>query len=415
MFIAPSDINYKNMDIDTIRKLSKKSSDTHTVFTPTTFKDPKLNELSQSNPYATVNYRKSWWQGLLQNLGFRTNYDTYLESMKLQAQEYDNQLRMKEYQENYDSPASQAMREREAGLNPDLTGNISAGESPILGDDGNPPVAPEADDFAKVTEFGASILQGVQVAFGLFGDMQNIRKMTMENESSMQNLVKTAWKSIIPDIYEARNNSQDGSVSVYNHYYKLKHQFGEFMSKKQFDRFVSRVNAFSDTAEGWEMMYDQQSRKAKARKSMFQDLAPESYSEFDDVMKDIGDALGNMAMEVFWTGQQNQLDFNKEYNGKVAGRLTSNPNDLVLSDQAVKAGENDLHLQENQMDLSDYQKQLRSTFKQIIDDLDRRADQGNKFAAVAKGVLSVILMGNLPMPSFSRTTGPKGTNTSFSF
>lgn len=388
-------------------------SKTYNVFTPTSYANKKRDSLSQSNPYANVDYRQSWIQRLLEQIGFRTNKDAYLESMALQAKEYDNELSQKFYNEDYDSPLAQADRERQAGLNPNLTGNVSAGESSPMVDDGNPPVAPVADDLNVVQGFASAVLNGVQAAFGIAGDLQGLRSMKIDNESKTMNLVKSAWNMIIPDLYENRNDLQSGRIDVNSYYNSLKKQFGHSMSKKQFDLFVNRVNAFANSAEGWSMVYNTQSNKAKARKSMFSEIAdPDQYSEWDDVMTGIADELSSLAFDVNKKSLENQKYYqenvvpeelqNKEhyeqaFDPTTAARIASNPDDLRLT--------------ENAREMSDYNRVLRSSFKGIMDKLDKLGDKGNKVAPIVKAVLSVWLMGMMPSINVSRTAGKFGMST----
>lgn len=361
--------------------MSMDTSSQHQVFTPGQHgKD--YQSLANANPYSNVTYRQSWIQKLLENLGFRTNKDAYLESMALQAKEYDSQILQKEFNEKYDSPIEQVQRERAAGLNPDLTGNVSAGESQSPVDDGNPPIAPQADDLAIVQNFASGVLNGVQAAFGIAGQLQSLRSIKLDNESKTMQMVKSAWNMIIPDIYENRNDLESGRIDVNNYYNSLKKQFGHTMSKKQFDIFVNRVNQFANSAEGWKMVYDTQTNKAKSRKSMFQEMSSDSYSEWDDIMQVTGDELGHLAYHVYKTGLQNQKVFNENYDAATAAKLQSNPDDLQIK--------------HNQRVMSDYQTSLRSSFKSIMDKLDGLANRGNHVAPIVKAVLSAWLLGMIP-------------------
>lgn len=355
----------------------------NSVFTPNLDQfHGEYKDLAAANPYANPDYRQSWWQKTLHNLGFRTNYDSYLEGMNLQAKEYENNLLLKQRDEEYDSPLQQAQREREAGLNPNLTGNVSSGESSPLRDDGNPPVAPEADDLGLVQGFASAVLQGVQAAFGLAGSIQNLRSVRLDNESKTMQMVKSAWSMIIPDLYENRNDLESGRVDVNNYYNSLHKQFGHTMSKKQFGNFVNRVNQFANSAEGWKMVYDTQAQKAKARKSMFEQFAGESYSEWDDIMQIIGDSLGNLAFQVNKSGLENQKEYNENFDAGTAAKLASNPDELRIT--------------HNQRTMSDYQVSLRNSFKSIMDRLDGLSDKGNHIAPIVKAVLSAWLLGMIP-------------------
>lgn len=402
MFISPSDIKVKNMSfllpgllinsaVRGQKKLKASQADTYKVYQPGQHGSAYQN-LADQNPYANVTYRQSWIQKLMENLGFRTSKDAYLESMALQAKEYDNQIAQKEYNETYDSPVAQAQREKLAGLNPNLTGNVSAGESQAPVDDGNPPVAPVADDLDIVQNFASGILNGVQAAFGLYGQLQSITGLRLGNESNMMNLVKSAWSMIIPDWYENRNDSQEARIDVSNYYNSLKRHFGHTMSKKNFDNFVNRVNAFANSAEGWQMVYDTQTKKAKARKSMFQEISdPDSYSEWDDIMSVVGDELGSLAFDTTKKTMQNSKEYQEGYSG--AERAANEKQSSLES----------LHAAKNANELSDYQVNLRKSLQSILGKLDKLENKGNKVAPIVKAVLSVWLMGMMPsLPGFSR-------------
>lgn len=140
-----------------------------------------------ANPYANMDYRQSFWQKVLSGLGFRTNYDAYKESMALQAKEYDAQMAQKAYNEQFDSALAQTQRLREAGINPDIAGDVSAGESQSPVDDGNPPVPPQADDFGLVSQglqsLGAMAINSVQMALGFAKDFQSLRQMRIDSNT----------------------------------------------------------------------------------------------------------------------------------------------------------------------------------------------------------------------------------------
>lgn len=432
MFIAPSDLKLFFMSfllpsllVGKAVKKAKNSLSKNPPQSSFNVYNPDLSlhgsdyqTLAANNPYANVSYRQSWIQKLLESLGFRTNKDSYLESMALQAKEYDNQLLQKEYNETYDSPIEQAKRESLAGLNPDLTGNISSGESAAPVDDGNPPIAPEADDLNLVQQFASGILNGVQAAFGLYGQIQSIDQLKMQNEGSMMNLVKSAWSMLIPDWYDNFNN--DGvrtSIDVNKYWNNLHQKFGHSMSKRQFSRFVDRVNSFANSAEGWKMVYDTQTNKAKARKSMFREFADESYSEWDDVMSLIGDELGNLAFRV----NKLTLQGDEKYQGELRPEELANkleyqqaldPNRMVQNEMTIS--DNEAAISGFNRQMAEYQNLLRGSFKGIMSKLESLENKGSKVAPIVKAVLSVWLMGMMPSVSFSRTAGKFGMSTSAS-
>lgn len=383
------------------KKMSKNPT-THTVFSPDLDKHGEAyQDLASNNPYSDVEYRQSWIQKMLEKLGFRTNKDAYLESMALQAKEYDNAILQKEYDENYNSPLQQAFRESLAGLNPALQGDISAGEASPLRDDGNPLVAPVADDLQIVQGFASAVLSSVQTAFGLYGDLQSLRGLKLDNqakrvanESNTMSLVKEAYKMIIPDIYENRNSLSDGYVNVDNYYNSLHRQFGNSMSRKQFKRFVDRVNAFANSAEGWNMLYSVQDSKAKNRKSLFKEIAdPDQYSEWDDVMFAVSDEIASLPFDIWKKKSENDKRYetdvrpeeltNKEayeqaFDPTTAAKIASNPADLSLK--------------RNQVEMSNYQLSLRDSFRGIMSKLSKLEDKGNTAASIVKAIISISIL-----------------------
>ena len=146
------------------------------------------------------------------------------------------------------------------------------------------------------------------------------------------------------------------------------------------------------------MVYDTQSNKAKSRKSMFREFSDESYSEWDDIMQGIGDALGDLAFKVQESGLRKDLEYNESFDAETAAKLESNPDDL--------------RIRHNEREMSDYQNQLRSSFRSIMNKLDSLEKKGNHIAPIVKAVLSTWLMGMMPsisLPSRSKTvtSGPK--------
>lgn len=113
------------------------------------------------NPYSTQYMKQTGWDKLLNSLGFRSSYD---EAEALRQQNYDlwqSQYNEMQRQEQYNSAVEQVEREREAGLNSDLNGNVDSGQS------AEAPAANYADmagAFTKGTEQFGKFMQGVSSA-----------------------------------------------------------------------------------------------------------------------------------------------------------------------------------------------------------------------------------------------------------
>lgn len=393
-----------------------KVSTTHSVFTPDLSKHGvKYQGLASANPYANVEYRQSWMQKFLERIGFRTNKDAYLESMALQAQEYDNALMQKEYDEKYNDPLAQAERERAAGLNPNLTGNVSSGEASPIQDDGNPPIAPEADDLSLVQNFATAALSGVQFAFGIAKDIQSLRSMKLDNLGKSDDFTMNALLNVIPEVYD----SQSGIdwVNVPNYYNSFKKAYGNVMSKRQFERFVKRASAFQEGLAFRTKEFKTRNERATDRKSFFRSTSgDEDYSEVDDVMFDISKVLSNLSTKVFKRQSDVALKRADADEAKIANDITEenyvrperyNREYEYLQNRSTKGQALAENMQdsaaarvaENNADMSDYQMLLRDSFKDIMGKLNERADKGNKFAVIAQAILSAILLNTIQLPS----------------
>lgn len=393
------------------KKMSANSPLSHSVYTPDLSKHGQsYQELAANNPYANVNYRQSWIQKMLSVLGFRTNYDAYLEGMNLQAQEYDNALLQKEYDEQYNSPLAQAEREREAGLNPNLTGNVSAGESSPLMDDGNPPVPPVADDLQMITGFAGSVLQGIQIAVGLAGSFQNLQAMKLENNSKLASFAEDAILHILPESYE--DSSGVDWSSAENYFPKLQKLYGPLMSKRQFRKFVGLANNFAEGLSTGSKKWSLYNSRASARKSHYGLVSGSDYSEQDEVMRIISGELSDMALKL-WK-DRNEADDKKalndiDYQNMVVPQENKNAQEYAqgytgaekasLDKQsalnAVNISGSEAGIKHNEKEMSDYRTSLRSSFDGIMKKLQDSSDKGNSFASVAKMVLSVLLIKEL--------------------
>lgn len=82
----------------------------------------QYDQLFANNPYRNLTYKKSAWQDFASWMGFRTKADDFVEQARINAQEYDASIFSMMQQNQYNSPEQQALRERAAGLNPDILG-----------------------------------------------------------------------------------------------------------------------------------------------------------------------------------------------------------------------------------------------------------------------------------------------------
>lgn len=96
------------------------------------FKGTDYWDLYQANPYANVSFEQTFWD----KIGLSNKYDDNVLANQLAYNEYNASLAQKMYDENfakkqladereYNSPINQVKLQKQAGLNPDLTGGVS--------------------------------------------------------------------------------------------------------------------------------------------------------------------------------------------------------------------------------------------------------------------------------------------------
>lgn len=146
------------------------------------------DKLFASNPYRNLNYKKSFWQNFASALGFRTDADRFLEDAQVNAAEYDAGIFSMMQQNQFNSPAAQASRMRDAGLNPDLlgTGDVAAAASPT--EDPNGMSQNVGDEFS---DFGNTVASVFSRAMTIFKDFKSLEQMnTIIDSQNIDNAVK---------------------------------------------------------------------------------------------------------------------------------------------------------------------------------------------------------------------------------
>lgn len=390
------------------KNYNKKNTLSHKVFDPNlSIHGKDYQELAENNPYANVQYRQSWIQKMLSGLGFRTNYDAYLEGMNLQAQEYDNALLQKEYDENYNSPLAQAQREREAGLNPNLTGNISSGEASPLQDDGNPPVPPQANDLEMVSSFAGACLQGVQTAFAVAGDLQSLRSMRLQNQGKeIQNnkdfmgFTQEALMKVLPEVYD--DQSGIDWTKAMNFYEPLKKAFGKTMSKQQFRNMLNQAGVFQYGLDFKESEFGKRSNYADKRIKFFKDTTGKGWSDTDEgmraVVQPLSDLRYDLEKDTLETEDKKQLnEYDRQMNVVPKKNYKDEQYEIYRDGKTEALQHNrglvlDNDLKNEELKMRRYKYKLRKTFDKIMGNLQDLSNKGNGFADVLQLVLSTILL-----------------------
>lgn len=410
------------------KNYNKKNTLSHNVYEPDLSKHGQAyQELAANNPYSNVNYRKSWMQKVLSGLGFRTNYDAYLEGMNLQAQEYDNALLQKEYDEQYNSPLAQAQREREAGLNPNLTGNVSSGEASPLQDDGNPPVAPVADDLQTVTQFASSVIDGVQAAFSLASGVTDLRGKMLDNRAKQLGQIGQEDKLAFDALLNVLPANSDEPLNYNQLYSQFRKAYGGHIKKRYFPSFVNRALAFQNGLAFQDVKYRTSNSRAGSRKEFYVKTSGQDYSEENGAMRAVSSVLSDLSLAVFEATSHATIKGSKaseaksqndiKYEEDVRPVLMANEKTYNENLDPAKLAKNDMATSDEQLAIlrnerlqSDLNKAMHNAYRSMFQKLDKLEDNGSWYAPYLKLAISAFLLGNTPSMPISINTGSRTYN-----
>ena len=145
-------------------------------------------------------YQQSWWDKLGNWIGFNTKEDSYRLELERLAKEFDTKMQLQNVTDDYNSEASQAARQRAAGINPDLNGVDSGSAS------SSAPSAPDSAGLAPIEQMTTfqevepvlSTVSGiVRTALGdvsgLLGMFQDLRSRSLSNDASLLNNITSAY------------------------------------------------------------------------------------------------------------------------------------------------------------------------------------------------------------------------------
>ena len=177
------------------------------------------DQLYAANPYRGLTYNKSWWQSLLESMGFRTSYDTWREQAQVNANEYDARIAELMQQNEFNDPSAQAARERLAGINPDLLGIGDVAEAASQAPDPNGMQPNPADDFQQ---FGETFMGVLGKTLTLYRDFKGL--------SELDNLIEAGDLDNVKRMYESIDS-----------FVQSRFQEGDFNNRSSYLKAVSRI------------------------------------------------------------------------------------------------------------------------------------------------------------------------------
>ena len=150
------------------------------------FNKKQNNAVSQNNISTTANnpyngidpsQQMSGWQSFLDRIGL-TNYEgKYRYAQDVLSNQWETENALREQDKLYNSPAEQAKRQRDAGLNPDFNG-VQAFEGTTAGNPASsgvlPTPAPEVEQ--SLGNIAQGLFNGIQMALGLRSGLIDLRQ-----------------------------------------------------------------------------------------------------------------------------------------------------------------------------------------------------------------------------------------------
>lgn len=353
-----------------------------------------------SNPYANFDYRHTWWQRLWEGLGFRSKFDEYRDSMALNAREYDAQLAEKAHNEQYDSALEQVERQRQAGLNPDLAGNVDAGSSSGLEPDPNAPISPGYNDPEPVIRGFANTVMGIfTTAFGFAKDALSLQQIknsvdagNIDNTLSLFNLGYKTAVSYIPSTYpkDFPNWVNQASDLAFQ-------EMSPLLSRRQSKVFKNQLKALYSSAPIQADQWDAWLKNAKGKINTLQQYQSEFWGDgSDEVISDAARVIAKYTDKYLRESSragavsaENQAKYLENLDSSLQASVENTTNKRNLEGASIDAI-------------------LNQALNEIMTDLRDRSESGKRGHQFASAAL--LLFSLFRMINFSKSSGFVGNN-----
>lgn len=310
----------------------------------------EYDQLFASNPYRNLNYKKSFWQNIWSQLGFRTGADAFRENAQVNAAEYDAAIFSMIQQNQFNSPQRQAQRMRAAGLNPDLqgVGDVASAASPVEDPNGMPD-ANETDEATKaaslVTGFASNCLNALGLASNLFktsAEIKNIntamKGIQLDNNKKAVDLIDQIIVGSVPlSAWSSQSGVDDYFHSIDLSNYGFAPDFLDSANKILEDR----RDSFKNNADILESVYKRYGFVKGINETKMTGLVPDKMSPYsgDDMFNVFLEAYSNIARQVLDLEQVNELVEQRDLvpqeqlNREITG-------DIMTDNLSAKNGEN---------------------------------------------------------------------------
>lgn len=377
-----------------------------------------LNKVLAANPYKNQarNYFQSPWQTWLAGLGFRTESDAWRENMGVQSAEYDAQMALMQYQNEYNSPSAQAARMREAGLNPDLQGIGDVAQAAMPGDDPSTPMQSTGAE-GTASELANFCMNAFTTALGITQGLQGMAGVHLDNvmkkvsiDKGISDFAKEMWPYMLP---ESPDPSAGDGLDLYANPTSWKaaalsnaQKFAGRIRPRYRKQMIETMQQYWESGPGQAESYDAWKKRVQERRGYYSERGT-FYSDVDDVLQDIVDPLVQMSQKIFSQNQSTQLA-----EGQAAQNVAEYQEKLYddngLDPRAESAARN------SQNALTDTNASAVNTLNESVNDIIQNLQRTAKNESGLKGALAnvaLVLMAsvrlwlaNVGMPSISSSS-----------
>ncbi len=381
---------------------------------------------SVSNPYANPYVNQTWWDKFVNSLGFRSSYD---EAEALRKQNYDiweSQQQEQIRQEQYNSPEEQVERQRDAGLNPDLNGNVDSGTSaePMSANyaDMAPAFAKGREDFGK---FMNGISQAMQLGLSLASVIPDIKGKMISNTLSelgfldkMPGIAQTLFDLGVSSGIDFEGFDFSGKIpgSPDSPYSLLSSSIYEAIPKKYRKTFSDYLALYATSSKGVarkaSLKADESEGVSRAYDSLPEYVTKKANKELLDPTCEIVSLLADVQLKTLKSEARLQQEL---YN-------TMKSDNFKKYSAQYEAEKESFNAQLQQALAAQYQagnsKIIFGALNEIFLKLKEQTDKGGIKGFLSSGVLSAlgaVVSGMVPSVSFSGSVSDKGASVSHSF
>lgn len=342
---------------------------------PESYKD-----VFNANPYNNYTYQPSLFDKIFSFLGLRTFGDQYREDMASRSREYISQLVNQFREEEYNDPSSQANRLRNAGINPNLSGDVSSNTASENVESSDSPLSPD-NGFNQYQDFVTGLFTIFGSLIGYSKDFNEIKagKIAVQNADVdyAYNVLSNSLNSLLmlasPDEFKDRNSN------ILN-LYRLDDSF--FHSKKASKDFNHALNFGLNSIKGinetWKSLTENERNKYEFSRYYGFNNQFDSINNLSDVLKD----LMNATLDAEYSYQ---LYRNKKYHYDEKVVDSNYSNDIPELAARSSAAEYKSSTARSIQDID-----LQSVKRKLIKKLSVKADQGNDLASIAILLLSLL-------------------------